>query len=278
MKTLQQAIARMGEKGGAGSSLRKHLSAVRICDWADITRASLYDLRDHLVEAVAPSTAKTIMAYAKSILNRYSDEVDLPKDWQKILSGRSERPRRTFLTMDELRQMEAVPVRNDMERIVLAESLIEAYTGARVSDVMTFTEENFREAGFLTYTSIKTKVTATVPVSEKTRGWIRYCQEHRGDEPTLPGRNKIIRRLAKRAGVTSRVKVFRAGKEEEGEKWQFLSSHSFRCSTATNLSLAGASLTEIRLTLGHTSEAMSSRYVVSTRPELSARAMAYFGV
>ena len=276
MKTLQQAIDRISST--AGASLRKHLSAVNINDWEDITRAALYDFRDHLAGTVSPGTARTVMAYAKSLFNRYSEEVALPKDWQKILTGRSERPRRTYLTTEELSRLEKVRIESPMERVVLVESLIEAYTGARVSDVMTFTEENFREAGYLSYTSIKTKVTATIPISEKTKGWIAYAQEHRDDEPTLAGRNKIIRRLAKRAGILTRVKVFRAGKEEEGEKWRFLSSHSFRCSTATNLSLAGASLTEIRLTLGHTSEAMSSRYVVAARPQLSAKAMAYFGV
>ena len=265
----------MESRGGAGQSLRKHLSAVNINGWEDITKAGLYEFADHIREAVAPGTARTVCAYFKSLLRRYEDEVNLPDGWSKILSMKGDTSRATFLTPNELKMLEAVFTKNERERIVLVESLIEAYTGARVSDVMTFTDENFKD-GYLTYTSKKTKVTATVPVSGKTMGWIHYAQEHRADEPTLKGRNEIIRRLAKRAGITAKVKTRRGGEESISEKWEVLSSHCFRRSTATNLANAGASLTDIRFTMGHTSEAMSSRYIVASRPVLSAKAMAYF--
>lgn len=278
MRTLQEAINQISNKGGAGSSLRKHLSAVGINEWDDISKSSLYDFRDNLLESVAPSTSRTICAVLKSLLNRYSDELYLPKDWDKALSVKGDTARRTFLTTSELEALENVRTKNAREKIVLVESLIEAYTGARLSDVMTFTEENYKEAGYLTYTSIKTKVTANVPISDKTKAWIAYAQEHRADEPCLKVRNEIIRRLAKRAKIDSMVKVRRRGLEEMGEKWRYLSSHSFRCSTATNLALAGASLTDIKNTLGHTNESMSSRYVVSTKPNLSEKAMLFFGV
>jgi integrase len=76
--------------------------------------------------------------------------------------------------------------------------------------------------------------------------------------------------------VNATTKVYKAGKELTGEKWEFCSSHSFRVSAATNMAAAGASLTDIRFTLGHTSEAMSSRYIAAGRPNLSAKALAYF--
>lgn len=265
----------MESKGGAGQSLRKHLLASGIKTWDDITRTGLYEFTDHLRGAVAPGTAKTVCAYLKSLLRRYSDDLTLPDGWDKILSMKGDTSRATFLTPDELKAFEAVPTKNKHERIVLVESLVEAYTGARVSDVMSFTDENFND-GYLTYTSKKTKVTATVPVSEKTMGWIHYAQGHRDDEPTLKCRNQIIRRLAKRAGINARVKTRRGGEESTTEKWEVLTSHCFRRSTATNLANAGASLTDIRFTMGHTSEAMSSRYIVGSRPVLSAKAMAYF--
>ena len=265
----------MENKGGAGQSLRKHLSAVGITEWEDITRASLYELRDHLAEAVSPGTAKTVIANLKALLHRNEDDIDLPKGWEKILAVKGDTSRGTFLTKAELKAFEEVETRSRKEMIVKAESLVEAYTGARVSDVMTFTEENYRD-GYLTYTSQKTKVTATVPISEKTKGWIAYAQAHREDEPSLAGRNEIIRRLARRAGINAPVKTRRGGVEKVTEKWEVLSSHCFRRSTATNLVMAGASLTEAKVCLGHTSEAMTSRYVVSVQPRLSAKAMAYF--
>ena len=276
MRTLIEALDRMDNKGGAAQTLRKHLCAAGIKDWADITKSALFDFRDEVMRVCATSTARTVFARAKAFLNRYSDSVSLPDDWQKILTCKNERPRRTFLTTKELDAFEKVSPKNAREKIVQIESLIEAYTGARISDVMTFTEENFKEDGYLTYTSIKTRVTATVPISEKTKGWIAYAQQHRGDEPITKVRNDIIRRLARKAGICERIKVVEAGVEKEGEKWNFLTSHSFRISTATNLSLAGASLLEIKGVLGHTSASTTERYIVSNRPNLSAKAMSYF--
>jgi len=265
----------MESKSGAGQSLRKHLNAVGIREWEDITKSSLYEFHDHLVDALSNGSAKTILAYLKSILHRNEDDLDLPRGWEKILSVKGDTTRGTFLKPDELKAFEAVPTRSGKEALVKVESLIEAYTGARISDVMTFTEENYKD-GYLVYTSKKTKVTASIPISEKTKGWIAYAQTHRGDEPTLKARNEIIRRLAKRAGITEPVKTRRGGVENVTEKWEVLSSHCFRRSTATNLVMAGASLTEAKVCLGHTSEQMTSRYVVAFQPTLSKQAMAYF--
>ncbi len=273
MKTLEQTIQKM-EKGAA-QSLRKHLAAVGVSTWEDMSRSALYDLRDHLEEAVAPSSAKQILSNLRAILNRVKDEIDLPSDFAKILAVKGDVSRSTYLTPEELKAFEAVEVKGAKARLVQVEFLIEAFTGARISDVMGFTEENFA-GGYLTYTSKKTKVTATVPVSEKTKGWIRYAQEHRADEPTMMSRNRIIRRIAQAAGIDSPVKTRHGGVEKVTPKWEVLTSHCARKSCATNLVEAGASLNDAKLCLGHTSTAMTERYVVSTKPNLSAKAMRYF--
>lgn len=273
MKTLEQHIQKL-EKGAA-QSLRKHLGAVGVSTWEDMSRSALYDLRDHLEEAVAPSSAKQILSNLRAILNRVKDEIDLPSDFAKILAVKGDVSRSTYLTPEELKAFEAVEVKGAKARLVQVEFLIEAFTGARISDVMGFTEENFA-GGYLTYTSKKTKVTATVPVSEKTKGWIRYAQEHRADEPTMMSRNRIIRRIARTAGIDSPVKTRHGGVEKVTPKWEVLTSHCARKSCATNLVEAGASLNDAKLCLGHTSTAMTERYVVSTKPNLSAKAMRYF--
>lgn len=260
---------------GAAQSLRKHLAAVGIDSWDDMTRSHLYELKDHLEENVAASSAKQILSNLRAILNRMKDEIDLPLDFAKILSAKGDVCRATFLTPAELRAFEAVKVKGRKAKIVQVEFLVEAFTGARISDVQTFTAENFA-GGYLTYTSKKTKVTATVPVSEKTKGWILYAQEHREDEPTLMSRNRIIRRIAQQAGIDTPVKTRHGGVEKVTPKWEVLTSHCARRSCASNLAEAGASLTEIRFTMGHTSEAMSSRYVCEARPNLSTKAMRYF--
>ena len=273
MKTLEQTIQKM--EMGAAQSLRKHLAAVGVSTWEDMSRSALYDLRDHLEEAVAPSSAKQILSNLRAILNRVKDEIDLPSDFAKILAVKGDVSRSTYLTPEELKAFEAVEVKGAKARLVQVEFLIEAFTGARISDVMGFTEENFA-GGYLTYTSKKTKVTATVPVSEKTKGWIRYAQEHRADEPTMMSRNRIIRRIAQAAGIDSPVKTRHGGVEKVTPKWEVLTSHCARKSCATNLVEAGASLNDAKLCLGHRNTITTERYVVSTKPNLSAKAMRYF--
>ena len=275
MRTLQQAIDKMDNKGGAGSSLRKHLNAVGIKNWDDITRDSLFEFHDVLCKSVAASSAKTISAHFKAILHRHKHILSLPDDWEKILLVRGDVSRSTYLTTSELKAFEAAEARTPKEKIVQIEFLIEAYTGARISDVMTF-DENSYDGDYLTYTSQKTRVTATVPISEKTKGWIAYAQEHREDEPTLAGRDIIIKRIARRAGIDEMVKTRRGGVDRVTPKWQVLSSHCGRRSTATNLAIAGASLSDIKNTLGHSSEQMTSRYIVNYKPTLSKEAMGYF--
>ena len=273
MKTLEQTIAKM--ERGAAQSLRKHLAAVGINEWEDITRSSLYDLKDHLVETVAASTAKQVLSNLRAVMNRVKDEIDFPADFAKILAVKGDTCRATYLTPEELRKFEAVKVKGAKARLVQVEFLIEAFTGARISDVMNFTAENFA-GGYLTYTSKKTKVTATVPVSEKTRGWILFAQEHRDEEPTLMSRNRIIRRIAKAAGIDSPVKTRRGGVEKVTPKWEVVSSHTARRSMISNLVEAGASLTEAKICAGHTSEQMTSRYCCVSKPNLSVKAMRYF--
>lgn len=272
MRTLQESIDKMSQ---GACTLRKHLNAVGITTWEDITRASLYDLRDELLDTVAASSAKQTLSSLRAILNRVKDEIELPADFAKILSVKGDVARSTFLTPNELKAFEAVPLKGRKAKIVQVESLIEAFTGARISDVMTFDESNL-QGNFLTYTSQKTKITATVPISEKTKGWIAYAQSHREDEPTLACRNRIIRRIAQKAGINELVKTRRGGVERTTPKWEVLSSHDFRKSCCTNLILAGASLNDAKLILGHRNIAMTERYCCVSKPELSAKAMRYF--
>lgn len=276
MRTLDEAINKMENRGGAGASLRKHLLASGIESWEDITRTSVYEFRDHLAESVSPSTARTVCANFKALLNRYSDELELPKDWEKILSVKNDRPLRTFLTPAELSRFEAVPTKGKEEAVVKAESLVEAYTGARVSDIMEFTSENIVD-GVLTYVSKKTGVRASVPVSAKVEEWIAYAQAHRDDEPTLMSRNRIIRRLAKKAGINETVVVYRAGRTIKAPKHEQLSSHTFRISFVTNLQKSGMDILSLSRLAGHTNTGMTERYCAPTTPELTAKAVAYLG-
>ena len=277
MRTLQEAIDRMDNKGGAGASLRKHLNAVGIKTWDDISRNSLYEFRDKVLSSVAPSTARTVTAYLMSLLNRYSDCLKLPPDYTKILAVKGCKAVRTFLTPAELRAFEKYPARSITEELIKAESLVEAYTGARVSDVLCLTSENFHD-GHLTYTSKKTRITVTLPASAKVKGWVEYIQTHKDYEPSMTSRGIIIRRIARGAGITEPVSVFRAGKTVKGPKCDHISSHNFRITFCTNLQIAGVDMLSLSRLAGHTNSAMTERYCSPTAPRLTENALAYLNL
>lgn len=275
MKNLYDTIK--AKAGKPAPMLIKHLSAAGIKDWDDFTRAKLYDLRDEVSETLAPNSAKNYGAVLSAFLRRYKDEITLPDGWADIIRFKGNKPVHTCLTKEELTLFEKVMVASDTERIVKYQSLIEAYTGARVSDIGELNETNIKD-GWLTYTSKKTKTTASVPVSEKVRGWVKYANENEKDSPSLVTRELIIKRLCKRAGINEKVKVVKGGKTKELEKWQAISSHDMRRSFVTNLIQAGVSIYDTGKMAGHGNNiAMTQRYIcdyhIGTLPK---EAMDYF--
>ena len=272
MRTLQEAI--QAHAKGATPALIKYLNECGLNDWHDLTKANLNDFRDHVTERVAQSTARTYFAVFKAILKRYEDDADFCKDYADILKAKNEKPAKTFLTMKELERLERVRIKNPNELYVLDQFLIGAYTGMRISDAREISEENMAN-GCISYVSIKTGVQAVVPMKVGIEERIKRVQANDSDMP-LATHNRIIRRLCKRAGITERVKVFKAGEHEKGEKWEFVSSHTARQSFCTNLALLGVPLLDISRMAGHTSVLMTQRYIVYTKPEVDAKALRFF--
>ena len=275
MRTLQQELSRLDGKGGVGASLRKHLSAAGITEWEDITKAALFELRDHLAEAVAPGTAKTVVAHFKALLNRNEEELELPKGWRKVLAVKATRPMKTYLNENDLDKLERVVVHTNRQKFVKNVFLVCAYTGLRVSDAMNLTLENI-DGEVLRFAAQKTKKAGCIPLKSGLKeriGWVAAHPEYR---VTLAGYNTAIRKMCKDAGITEEVVVFKGGKELKGPKWQFISSHSARISTASCLNKRGVPLGDICALLQHSSPLQTNNYIVRDRVELSPKAMAFF--
>lgn len=272
MRTLHEAI--QAHAKGAAPALTRYLNECRLNDWEDLTRANLNDFRDHVTEQVAQSTARTYFAVFKAILKRYEDDADFCKDYANILKAKNEKPVKTFLTMKELERLERVEVRTEYERIVLDEFLIGAYTGMRISDAKEISEENMAN-GYISYVSIKTGVHAVVPMKAGIAERIRRVQANECDV-NLMTYNRVLRNLCKRAGITERVKVFKAGEHKKGEKWEYVSSHTARQSFATNLAILGLPIVDIAKLMGHQNIQTTMRYIVNTKANISEKALKYF--
>ena len=272
MRSLHDAV--LAHAKGSAPALIKYLSEANLNDWEDLTKANLNDFRDLLTERVAQSSARTYFAVIKAILKRYEDEVDFCKSYADILKAKNEKPLKTFLNKKELEQLESVSVKNPNEQYVLDVFMIGAYTGMRVSDAMEISEENMSN-GFVSYVSIKTGIQAVIPMKEGIDERIRRVQANECDMPVMTY-NRIIRRLCQRAGITERVKVFKGGEHLNGERWEYVSSHTARISFATNLSILGVPLIQISRCMGHTNTAMTERYIVPTQVHFSPTALKYF--
>ena len=273
MKTLTQAIR--DNAGAQAAALSKHLGLSGVVDWKDCTKARLNDFRDAVTERVAPSSARTYIATLKAILARYEDEGVIPcRDFRKVLTTKGDKPVKTFLSMDELNELTKVRTKSANERFVLYSFLVGAFTGMRVSDARAVSPENII-GDLLTYTSIKTRIQATIPCGERVRGYIEYIRANDSDL-ALSTYNNTIRRLCRRAGLTERVKIHKAGRDEVKAKWECVSSHTARISFATNLAICGTPIIEIARMMGHSGGTqMTERYVAQHKVTLNEKAMAY---
>ena len=272
MKTLIEAIKAHAK--GATPALLRYLNECQMNEWQDLTKANLNDFRDHVLNNVAQSTAKTYFAVFKTILKRYEDDIDFCKDYADILKAKNEKPVKTFLTMKDLEKLERVIPQSANEQYVMDEFLIGAYTGMRISDAREISDENMAN-GYISYVSIKTSIHAVVPMKKGIDERIRRVQAN-DREISLMTYNRIIRNLCQRAGITERVKVFKAGEHMKGQKWEYVSSHTARISFATNLADMGVPLLNISRMMGHSNTQMTERYIVNTKVELDAKALKFF--
>ena len=273
MKTLEQTIAKM--ERGAAQSLRKHLAAVGINDWTDITRSTLYDLKDHLGETVAASTAKQVLSNLRAVMNRVKDEADFPADFAKILAVKATAPMKTYLTEDELALLENAPTHTAKQLFVKNVFIICAYTGLRVSDAINLTPENIVD-GCLHFVAQKTKKAGAIPLKSGLAERIAWVASHPDKKVTLMSYNRAVRKLCKDAGICDEVVVFKAGKEMKGPKWKFVSSHTARISTASCLNRRGVPIGDISKLLQHSGVQMTERYIIRDHIQLSSNAMKFF--
>lgn len=239
-----------------------------------LTKINFSIFADALKSSVASSSARTYLAMFKATLNMLNDTIKLPTGYEKVLTSKEEKPMMCYLNEYDLQKIETYEPKTLNERVVRAQFLIECYTGARTSDVERFDVSNLQD-GFISYVSQKTKIMATIPCKPIVEQLIR-TGENKGSQMALKTKEAIIRRILCNAGVKQIVKVFKAGNEMTGEKWQFCSSHTGRRSFASNMYLKGVDLFTISKLMGHASVEQSSNYIVCGIRQLPTEALEYF--
>lgn len=243
----------------------KRLREEGVKSWKDINKWHLSRFAENVKSTMAPSSAHTTFAVFNAFLAKFEDEIDLPKDWRKILYAKNEQSMKTYLTAEEVEAFGEAYVESHKERTVRDGFYVSCKTGLRHSDLVKLLPSNFqpREGGgwYLNYVSKKTRIQATIPCSDATKEKVEWLHKN-GVDVSIGYYNYMVRELAQRADIDAEVVVYKAGKELSGPKWQFLSSHSARVSFCTILADYSTGILDIMRLAGHTNPTMTSRYIV----------------
>lgn len=268
MQTLTDAFKAKYPKYEIILRMYSEANGGEIPQWDSLTKAKLAKFVSFMQENLAPSSVKTYAAMFKSVLTLFDDEAELPKGYGKILSPRGCISQNTWLTDKEIVKLLGYEPKNDQERLVKCQFVMGCVTGARHSDYSRFTLENIVD-GKLVYVSQKTHIKAEIPLAPAVARILNsdfFTEVVSGqNEVTVSemGFNKIIRRICHECGMTAKIKLFRSGEETEGEKWEFISSHTARRSFATNLYLRCRDIFMVSRLMGHRSVEMTAGYICS---------------
>lgn len=273
--TLKDAF--LGKYPKYGILLKRFEAANKCeCTWENLTKANLSNFADRLQKDCARKSAKTYAQMFKAVLNRYSDVVDLPRNWEDAISIKNDVSQNVYLTEDEIKAICKYKPKNDTELFVRNSFLLGALTGARHSDYLNFTLDNIQD-GFLVYISQKTHIEARIPVSPMV---LRILEEKAVNnvyrELSDAYYNDTLRNICKSVGINTRRQLYKGGRYRQAEKWEFVASHTGRRSFATNLYLRNADLYQISRLMGHSSVKQTEGYICCGLKELNPKIMGYF--
>lgn len=279
-------------------------------EWKDFTKLNLLDFMCFISDKIAQSSQKTYCAMIKSVLNMYSEAAEIPcKNYASILTVKNVKSSNTWLTEDELAKLIAYNPANNLERSIRNQFVIGAYTGCRRSDFLRLDSGNI-VGQYIMYVSQKTNIQACVPLKPIVAKYLPHLVsgEKLGNIPPMKNRetstgeklegvpvknrsipsgekfkmysdvtfNRTIRDICRKCGINERLKLFQAGQEVVGEKWEFVSSHTARRSFATNLYLRDCDLYSISRMMGHSSVEMTERYISCGLKPQSKKVLEYF--
>lgn len=252
--------------------------------WKDITDDNLRDFKEALDAAYSPNSVRTICAEVNSVIRDNAESKDIPSmSYARILRAKKLVSQAVFLTDGEIQRLHLYQPRTAKRRHIKRIFMLECLCGARLSDCVRLTPDNISADGrTLTYVSQKTSHEVTVPVHPWLRQYLVPSSPAEPHAVAVSSYNEGIRFFCRALGIDTPVKIFQAGRERTGPKWQFVSSHTGRRSFATNLSLKNVPLEQIAIMMGHfTGNApditMTQHYIV-TRLKLSAAAYQAFRI
>lgn len=150
-------------------------------------------------------------------------------------------------------------------------------TGARMIDTIKLTISNCDiETNMLSYVPQKTPgVIVRVPVDER-HGLRKFLADLGGEACCKDTYNDIVCRICTRIGIDTVCTVVKAGQTKTAPKYELVSSHTARRTFATNLYLAGVSLEDIAMMMGHGKNIETTKRYICAERTLNPSVMSYF--
>lgn len=272
----------------AGAFLWKYPTRVKVLNilkdfignipvWDDLTDELIRDLVDELSEQnLATSSVRTMCAELKAVLNENARHVP-STNFAKILSIKGTASQSVYLTSSEMDLVLSYKPQTHIEQYVHRLFCIGMLTGARRVDTEKLTISNCDiETNMLSYVPQKTPgIVVRVPVDER-RGLRNILASERGESCYPDTFNDTIRRICEHVGINTVCTIVKGGKSITGPKHEHVSSHTARRTFATNLYLAGVSLEDIAMMMGHGKNIETTKRYICAERTLTPTVMSYF--
>lgn len=213
-------------------------------------------------------TIKTVCNFAENQGATISNQL-------KHITLQHEKSINTYLSFDELKQIELTTYTNENINVAKQWLLIGCYIGQRVSDLLTLTSDNIVTINGIKVIQLKQNKTQKQiniplhPIVERILGENNYQFP---EKLTIQKFNYFIKVICKQAGITQRIKGSKVNpttnRKENGtyEKWELISSHVCRRSFCTNFySIMNTSL--ILQVSGHSTENQLLTYIKKANTE-----------
>lgn len=256
----------------------RHLTDIvgRTPEWEDLTDDVIKDFAEETSESMAASSARTVCAELKALLNANRRRVPAA-DFNTVLTLRNEASQHVYLSRSEMERFIAYKPRGKAERFAYRNFCVSLMTGARLCDAKAITIHNCdNNTGMLSYIPMKTPgIIVRVPVDERHNLRAILSMANIA-ECCLDVYNETIRTICRRIGLYEEVTVTKAGRTVTASKWQLVSSHTARRSFATNLFLAGISLEDVALMMGHGKNIETTKRYICAERKVTPSVMAYF--
>ena len=245
-------------------------------EWEDLNDETLRDFVDELCENIAQSSARTLCAEIKSVLNENKRHVP-STEFSRILSVKGTATQSVYLTTHEMELFLSYVPKTETEHFVHRNFCVGMLTGARRVDTYGLTISNCDiETDMLSYVPQKTPgIVVRVPVDER-HGLRNFLVDSNLEPCCNDTYNETVRRICSNIGINTICTVVKAGQSKTAPKWEHVSSHTARRTFATNLYLAGVAIEDIAMMMGHGKNIETTKRYICAERQMNPNVISYF--